>query len=104
MPGNGVGVQFRIPDTIYILGVLHAVEIRPFNESDDDEGGAVGLYKSDGRRILIDADQPAHLHPEIFLHEITEGVNSILDLNLKHYQICAMGIAFHDVLNQLEAE
>ena len=96
-------MKFTIPDTIYILGVLHTVEVRPFNESDTDEGGAVGLYKSDGRSILIDADQPPHLHREIFLHEITEGVNSILDLNLKHYQICAAGVAYADVLNQLEA-
>ena len=97
-------MQFRIPDTIYILGVLHTVEIRPFSDSDPDECESVGLYKSDGRQILIDADQPAHLHPEIFLHEITEGVNSILDLNLKHYQICAAGVAYADVLNQLTEE
>lgn len=97
-------MKFTIPDTIYIMGILHTVQIRPFDESDADESMAVGIYKADGRQILIDATQPSHLHPEIFLHEITEGVNSILDLNLKHYQICAMGIAFHDVLNQLVRE
>jgi len=98
-------VKFTIPDTIYIMGILHTVQIRPFDESDADESMAVGIYKADGRQILIDATQPSHLHPEIFLHEITEGVNSILDLNLKHYQICAMGLGFHDVFrNQLTEE
>ena len=96
-------MKFTIPDTIYIMGILHTVQIRPFDESDADESMAVGIYKADGRQILIDATQPSHLHPEIFLHEITEGVNSILDLNLKHYQICAAGVAYADVLNQLEA-
>jgi hypothetical protein len=106
MSSNGAGVQvkFTIPDTIYILGVLHTVEVRPFSESDADEADTMGLYKPDGRQILIDASQPRHLHPEIFYHEITEAVNSICDLNLKHHQICAMGLGFHDVLNQLEAE
>lgn len=97
-------MKFRIPNTIYILGVLHTVEVRQFNSSDADECEAVGLYKADGRMILIDSTQPVHTHAEILLHEIAEGVNSLLDLNLKHYQICAAGLAYADVLNQLEAE
>ena len=92
-----------IPDTIYILGILHTIVVRTFNDSDPDEADAVGLYKSDGRQILIDAGQPRHLHFEIFLHEVGEAINSILDLNMKHYQICAMGVGYADVLNQLEA-
>jgi len=96
-------MNFKIPSTIYILGVLHTVEVRPFNESDAEENDSMGLYKPDGRTILIDSTQPEHTHLEIFLHEVAEGINAELDLNMKHYQICAMGLVYHDVLNQLEA-
>ncbi len=97
-------MKFQIPNTIWILGVLHTVEIRAMNDDDPDESDAGGLYKADGRRIVIDQTQPEHLRPEILCHEIAEGINDQLDLGLKHWQISAMGIGFHDVFcNQLEA-
>ena len=92
-------MKWQIPDTDYIFGILHVVEIRPFAE---EESEFSGLYKADGRVISIDAAQPEYLHPEIFCHEYAEGINDILDLGLKHYQICAIGVAFNDLIDQLK--
>ena len=95
----------NIPDTIYILGVLHTVEIRPFNENDAEDCEASGSYKDDGRIIAIDSAQPRYLHPDIFVHEVAEGINSLLDLGLKHWQICGMAAGFHDVFwNQMMSD
>jgi len=107
MSSNGAGqqVKFSIPDTIYILGVLHTVEVRPFDESDADDSLAAGLYKADGREIHIDSTQPPHLYSDIFCHEVAEGINSMLDLGLKHHQLTGMAVGFHDVFrNQLTEE
>ena len=93
-------MKFTIPDTAFIFGLLHAVEVREFVEETDGE--ASGSYNSDGRIMAIDSNQPEHLHPEIFCHEYTEGINDILDLGLKHYQICAIGVAFNDLIDQLK--
>ena len=94
-------MKWKIPETIYILGVLHTIEIREFTDADDDPAAA-GLYASDGRAIHIDATQPKYLRHDIFCHEIAEGINSVLDLGLNHCQITSMGAGFHDVFrNQL---
>ena len=98
-------MKWNIPDTVWILGILHTVEVRPFNESDLTERGQNGLYDSDTRTISIDSVVPEHLRHELFCHEVAEGVNDIMDLGLKHYQIAAIGVGFHDVFrNQMEAE
>lgn len=88
---------YNIPDIIWILGIPHDVHIEPIA---DDQG----LYENETRTIRIDADTPSRLHTEIFLHEVCEGINDILDLGLKHTQICAFGVVFHDVLKQMEAK
>lgn len=94
-------MKFNIPKLLPILGIWHAVEVRPFN---DNDGSNSGLYESDGRTIHIDAGQGVHLRSEIFLHEYLEGVNDICDLGLKHYQICTIAAAYHDLIcNQLTA-
>lgn len=93
-------MKWQIPDMIYILGVLHTVEIRQFGDEDCDKSG---LYDPCSRSIHIGSDQQPHLQPEIFIHEIIEGINDMADLRLKHHQICTIALGVHDVFrNQLK--
>ena len=97
-------MKWNLPAALSILGLWHAVEVRPFTESESADG-KFGLYLPDVRTILIDSDTPEHLRYEIFCHEVAEAINDMGDLNLKHYQICAMALGFHDVFrNQLTEE
>ena len=95
-------MRYPIPDGHYLLGVYHVVDKHPFNESDSDESENSGLYRPDGRCILIDSTQPEHTHAEIHLHECIEGINDMADLGLKHWQICILALALNDLIrNQL---
>jgi len=106
MPSYGAGVQVKwnLPAALPILGLWHAVEIRRFTEAESADG-RFGLYLPETRTILIDSSTPEHLRYEIFCHELAEAINDMNDLNLKHHQMCAMGLGFHDVFrNQLTEE
>lgn len=95
-------MKWAIPDGHYLLGVYHVVDKHPFNESDSDEAGAMGLYRDDGRVIEIDSSQPEYTQSEIHLHECIHGIDSMADLGLKHYQICILALAINDLFrNQL---
>ena len=103
MPGNGAGeqVKWNLPAALPILGLWHAVEIRPFTEAESADG-KYGLYDQERRAIIIDSDTPPHLRYEIFCHELAEAINDMLDLGMKHNQISGMGMGYHDVFrNQL---
>ena len=59
------------------------------------------MYDPGDRSIHIDSNQPEHLRYEIFCHEVTEAINDMADLGMKHSQICTIALGFHDVFNQL---
>ena len=96
-------MKCKVPDTgHYLLGVYHIVDKHDFSESDADESGAMGLYKDDGREILLDTTQPEYTQSETHLHECIHGIDSVADLGLKHWQICILSLAIHDLFrNQL---
>ena len=96
-------MKFNIPDTVFIFGLLHSVEVRPLTEDESAEIRG-GYYDDTNRIIIVDSTVPRHLHREIFLHEYAEAVTDLLDMKLRHTPIEAMGLAYHNLIDQLEAE
>lgn len=95
-------MKWQIPKALPILGIWHVVEIRPFTDEEAADAKN-GLYLDTQRAIVIEACVPEHLRYEVLCHEVAEAVNDMLDLGLKHYQVSAMGVGFHDVMrNQLK--
>lgn len=80
-------VQYHGP--VNILGREHTIV---WDDTIIDGNGmdCEGLFDYERERILLKTGMTRGQAEEAILHEIIEGVNSALELNLKHHQITSL--------------
>jgi hypothetical protein len=97
----------KIPKTINILGVEFKVyftnNIKKFikkYEPPDDDVDMVGYCSTRYSVIILAKDMGKQTTESVFLHEVIEAINDMLELKLKHDNIDRLEAAIYQIFKQ----
>jgi hypothetical protein len=82
----------RVPRTVNILGHLYQVTRVP---DGDEPPFSEGWCEVSTQRIWVNADLHREEAYETFIHEVVEGVNRMMDLEMSHQAISIMANAIY---------
>ena len=82
-------MKLKVPKTVKILSIPHKVVWVENMIRDSDERGSYNLTK-----LEIELDPNLSDPLQTFIHEYVEGVNTLLELKLKHNIIESLSTAF----------
>lgn len=90
----------KIPNKVRILG--HVYEVIKRNREVEDGTTAPGTCDNDYLKIWIHNRAAMSIQEEIFMHEIIEAINCLMQLQLTHPQISQVSASLYQVLTDNE--
>jgi hypothetical protein len=80
-----------------IIGYEYDLEL---DKTIEQIGQNAGLINFDDMKINIASDLNPNVKASVLIHEVIEAINYHLELDLKHPQIMALEVGFHQVLSE----